>query len=464
MISGPSTPQLNGRRLRRLAETLQATMTRYGYELVDTPIVQPAELFLTKAGDRLVTQLFTFERNGKQLALRPEFTATAAYDYVHRYNEQPVVTRWQYSGPVFIDESGQGSLDKPQYSIGAELIGLPGPLAEAEIMAMAVDGLKAAGLNDWQLLIGHVGLMRHLLERFRLDSRTQRVLLSHLGDLKHRGKDYVLGLIGQLMLKPEDGSSAALVSEDASAAINTQQMLDALLDATQRNITMGGRTRHDIVRRLLQKRQRAADYDQIVAAVDFLVAWGEIDLTPNEAFVIIEQHIGADADAAELLANWRQVVALLEASGVPAERLRIRPDLARTWDYYTGIVFEIYTGEGQHLAGGGRYDELTALVGGTGAVPAAGFVYYPNQILQTAQEAPAASRVPFTIQSHESSQKAALQWAQRLREAGRTVVLMDSAHGPGTSAQVEPDGALNWNSTVYTPDNFSQLLNDIERV
>src|SRR5690606_10670442 len=101
------------------------------------------------------------ERHGQELALRPEFTATAAYDYVRQQHDGArTVARWQYSGPILLEENDRAGLDYPRYSVGAELIGLPGPLAEAEIMAMAVDGARAAGLTDVRLQIGHVGLMR----------------------------------------------------------------------------------------------------------------------------------------------------------------------------------------------------------------------------------------------------------------------------------------------------------------
>ena len=80
-------------------------MRAYGYERIETPIIQPAELFLTKAGDQIINRLFTFERMGRQLALRPEFTALAAHTYVTRYPEAPhPVVRWQFSGSIFEED------------------------------------------------------------------------------------------------------------------------------------------------------------------------------------------------------------------------------------------------------------------------------------------------------------------------------------------------------------------------
>ena len=271
-----------------LASRLDQFMTRYGYEKIETPIIQPAELFLTKAGDQIIHRLFTFERLGRQLALRPEFTALAAHTYATQFTAEPLqVVRWQFGGPVFEDASG----DYQSFSIGAELLGMSGAIAEAEIIALAANGAADSGLERWSLVIGHAQLMRVLLERFKLDNRTQRFLLHHLPALKQSGKSYILDQLDKLLLGK--GAQEDLGIENVSE-ISTQQMLDVLLDATQHGTTMGGRTRHDIVRRLLQKRQRATERGQVVAALDFLEAWSAISAPPETAFGLIESMIAPD--------------------------------------------------------------------------------------------------------------------------------------------------------------------------
>ena len=290
-----------------LASRIEQFMSRYGYEKIEAPIIQPAELFLSKAGDQIINRLFTFERLGRQLALRPEFTALAAHTYVTQFGsaQQPVI-RWQFGGPVFEDAG-----DSQRYSIGAELIGLAGAAAEAEIMAVATNGAAERGLQRTRLVVGHVQLLRLLLERFKLDSRTQRFLLHHLPTLGQTGTAYVLDQLDTLLL----GNNAADdISAEAISELSTQQMLDVLLDATQRGVTMGSRTRHDIVRRLLQKRQRATERDQVVAALDFLDAWSAISATPESAFALIDSTIAPDDTAARrILGDWREVIALLNA-------------------------------------------------------------------------------------------------------------------------------------------------------
>lgn len=163
-------------------------------------------------------------------------------------------------------------------------------------------------------------------------------------------------------------------------------MLDVLLDATQHGTAMGGRTRDDIVRRLLQKRQRAAERSEIVAALDFLQLWSAIIGDAESAFQQIERLIeAADADALQTLEQWRETIRLLSFYGIPEEeRTLIQPGLARNWDYYTGLVFEIHGDV--LLAGGGRYDELTRLIGVSMSTSAVGFAYgtSPCQLVEAA--------------------------------------------------------------------------------
>ncbi len=96
---------LSSQAIRRLTDSLQYELSLYGYEVIETPMIEPADLFLTRAGDQLITRLFTFERYGQQLALRPEFTAAAAHRYTQSHTHE--VARWQFCGPVFEDNPGR---------------------------------------------------------------------------------------------------------------------------------------------------------------------------------------------------------------------------------------------------------------------------------------------------------------------------------------------------------------------
>lgn len=463
MQSTQTLPNQQG--LARLTTTLQAHMARYGYQVVETPVIQAADLFLTRAGDQIVNRLFTFERYGRLLALRPEFTATAAYNYARQHPNGGATVRWQFDGAIFEDDPDRIDHSYQFLSIGAELIGLAGPLADSEIIGMAVNGIASQHIPDWRVVSGHAGLLRLLLARYRLDGRTEQFLLGHLGLLKTDGREAVLARLEKLLPEASPRENNGTADADSYTELNTQQMLDVFLDATQRSTTMGGRSRHDIVRRLLQKRQRASERPQILGALDFLEHWAQIDAPPDQAFPQIAALIGPDLPAAQrVLAEWQDTVEMLAAYGVSAEQITLQPALARSWDYYTGIVFELYGGPDVHLGGGGRYDELIQLVGGNRAVPAVGFVYYPDRInaIRPTTVTPGERTVTLLIDS--DALPSGIEWAQTLRAHDIQVTVQPSdtpINNDITTLRVAADSTIQHHDTRYPLVDIDRLLSDL---
>lgn len=448
--------------LRRLVSKLQAHMLQFGYQIADTPMIERADLFLTKAGDQVAERLFTFERHGHNLALRPEFTAAAAHRYAQQYPTQQAIVRWQFSGAIFEDDPQKTDDHYQQFSIGAELIGMAGPAADAEIIAMAAQSLAPLGLEQWQLVIGHVGLTRRLLERFSLDARTQRFVLNRLTLLHDPdGVEVVRQQLDTYL--PSEQAHDLATNGDITDETNTQQMLDILLDASKRGETMGGRTRHDIARRLLAKRKQASQRDQVDAALDFLQGWINISAPPEDAMKAMEPFIGADPIAWSMFAELKSALEYLTHYGIPENRIRIQPDLARTWDYYTGLVFELRV-EDRQIAGGGRYDELTRLIGGTRDVPAVGFAYYVDELFTVLSPEESKSAPVITLVSANNTHALAIQWASVLRKHDFPVAVVNRLPSDAdTLLHINGDGSVRFGQHLYAPEQIDFLVMELQQ-
>ncbi|PJF29417.1 MAG: hypothetical protein CUN52_08515 [Phototrophicales bacterium] len=403
----------DGQPIKQLANALQEHMGHYGYELIETPIIENADLFLTKAGDKVAEKLFTFERHGQILALRPEFTAAAAHLYTLQQEKQ--VVRWQFSGAVFEDDPTTHNHEYQRYSVGAELIGMANQIADAEIISMAVHGLLSLDIRDWRLVIGHVGLTQRLLAKFELEPRTEHFLLSQRHLLKggSKGKMNVLAHLARYIPSQTQGN------------VSQVSPLELLVN-TSRSDTLGGRTHIDITQRIAKKRQQASQQGQINDALYFLQEWMNIENPVDEAMPKIAEFVADDAIASTLYAEWQSLIALLSASQIPMEQIYIQPDLARTWDYYTGVVFEIRADDGVQLAGGGRYNELTRLIGGDAETPAVGFAYYADRVLERLSPSqPSTSPTVYLLP--ENHPATASRWAYELRKRGIRVIIIENA-------------------------------------
>lgn len=437
--------------LNRPAASLRDHMSGFGYQNLETPVIGEAPLFLTRAGDRIINRLFTFSRGGRELALRPEFTSLAASRYVRETFTG--VQRWQFAGPVFEDDPDSNAGKFQRYSAGAELFGLPGAVADAEIMGMALTGLQHLGVENWRLVVGHIGLMRLVLARFQLDDRTERFLIEHLRTLREHGVACVLQLFDR-QLAGAGGSASRSIAQEQARQVSEQE-LGAMLEASQPGIAMGGRSRHDIARRLLRNRQRMSERELVVAALNALERWSHFGQSAVVAFDSLSQM--APPEALPQLQQWQQSIELLACYGLPMEQIVIQPDLARNWDYYSGLVFEIHGADGQHLGGGGRYDDLLVFLGAESLVPAVGFACWLDRVFAaTPDRAYKVAKQPNQILVNEDNQLAATRLAQLLRANGLETILVNQADPD--ALQVDAAGRIVFQGRHYLSDESKTLL------
>lgn len=445
--------------IRYLEKQLYDHMALYGYEYISLPFIEPSDIFLTRAGDKIIHRLLTFDRFGRQLALRPEFTAAAAHLYVT--SGQKGIARWQFSGAIFEDEPDNHSFKYQKYSIGAECIGGSGIEADAETIAMSVEGITKLDIDNWKLIIGHVGLQRYLLSRFHLDSRTYRMLLAQreiLKDSTHGKAIAFEHLQTILMLDSEVLPEIAVTTQQDTH--QTQHMLDVLLDSTRYGTTMGGRSRHDIAQRLLNKRERALEKNQIQVALDFFADWVNLRAPLHEAFSQIAAWIGHDADGQRLLSEWQETIELLEAYGIERQRIIIQADLTKNWEYYTGLVFGIEAGDDNYIAGGGRYDELTRILGSEENIPAIGFAYYVDNLLPLLELAADSTN---TVLLNGDNVADVIAWATYLRTNGIPTLINAQADKADAAITIQ-NRAAHWRESTYTLSEKENLLKDLKAV
>ncbi|HSE68889.1 MAG TPA: histidine--tRNA ligase [Gemmatimonadales bacterium] len=153
-----------------LFNTWRAVAARYGFEEWDGPPLEPLELYTAKSGAEIVGQLYNFVDKGeREVALRPEMTPTLARVVAARANGLRKPIRWYSIPQLFRYERQQRGRLREHFQLNCDLIGEPGPLADAEIIALAIDMMRAFGLGPQDV-------------RVRLSDR--RVLNALLQDLK----------------------------------------------------------------------------------------------------------------------------------------------------------------------------------------------------------------------------------------------------------------------------------------
>lgn len=147
---------------RFVEDTFRSLCTRYNYGEIRTPLFEATELFARATGeasDIVVTkQMYTFTAPDEQsYALRPEGTASVVRAFLEAHlNERGPVSKLAYFGPMFRYEGTQAGRQRQFHQCGLELLGAASPEADAEVLALASDFLKALGVEA-KLLINTLG-------------------------------------------------------------------------------------------------------------------------------------------------------------------------------------------------------------------------------------------------------------------------------------------------------------------
>src|SRR5581483_4516782 len=231
---------------------------------------------------------YTFKDKGdRDVCLRPELTAPVMRYYVNELSHEPKPLKLYYYGPCFRYEEPQEGRYREFWQFGLELLGPEGPNADAEVIAIAHDALRSAGLTKFILHVGHIGVLRALMGAFdaapEKKAEIYRKIDKDAADLEDALLELAPALAGPIAAVA--GHNRAVKTSDAAA--------------------------------IASYFRQARDMTASLAA----------------------SHADASAKVAKALAELEETVKLLGAMGLG--ELHVDLGVARGLDYYTGMVFEL---------------------------------------------------------------------------------------------------------------------------
>ncbi len=164
----PGALDLTGEAARRRRELQRVTMgalEKAGYEELIPPTFEYEDTFVRAGGPEVAERLVRFpDRDGRILALRYDFTASLARVAATTFSDAGRTLRLCYSGKVFRQDPERGGRPREMLQVGAELLGQGGLAADIEVVRLTLALLSAAGLKDFQINLGHVGVLASGLE------------------------------------------------------------------------------------------------------------------------------------------------------------------------------------------------------------------------------------------------------------------------------------------------------------
>ncbi|MCR1918684.1 ATP phosphoribosyltransferase regulatory subunit [Frisingicoccus caecimuris] len=164
-------------RKNHLSDRMKDILKSYGYRDIQTPTFEFFDIFNQDKGSLPSNQMYKFfDREGNTLVLRPDITPSIARAVSKYFSEENFSMRFSYTGNIFINNSSLQGRMKESTQMGAELIGDDSIDADAEMIALAIHLLLAAGLTEFQIDVGHVGFFKGLIEEAGMDEEKTQEL------------------------------------------------------------------------------------------------------------------------------------------------------------------------------------------------------------------------------------------------------------------------------------------------
>ena len=277
---------------------------RYGYQEYDGPPLEELELYTDKSGSEIAGQLYEFtDKGARRVALRPEMTPSLARILAGRSRALRKPIRWFSIPQLFRYERQQRGRLREHFQWNVDLVGESGTGADAEVLAVAIDGLRELGLGAADI-------------RARV---SDRILLSRVFaalDVPPARTPGVFAALDRIERESVDRIRERLAGPGGSGL---------------------GRERADAV----------------------------LGFFSDPTIGRIERDFAGSPRVAERAAELRRYESVLGDLGF-ADFVEFDFSIVRGLAYYTGIVFEIFDRAGRFRAicGGGRYDRLMEHVGG----------------------------------------------------------------------------------------------------
>jgi ATP phosphoribosyltransferase regulatory subunit len=381
-------PTYDAKRIAALdaqADAILGVFACRGYARHEPSVLQPADIFLDRSGEEIRHRTFTLtDPAGNDLCLRPDLTIPICKAWLESRGKFPA--RLCYNGLAFRHQPAEPDRPTQFYQAGAELLGVENrAAAETEILTLTVEALRAAGLDDFEMKLGDLSLFSAFVNALDIPPQWRARLKRHFWR-----SGYFEALLAQLSRGAPSGTQRLLAHlgtlDETEARPAFEGLMDLIGEAPQ-----GGRTREEIVDRLIEQAADAAALkldSKIASSIAKLLSISGPAAKAIEQIRTLTKSAGVSLDAPLKAMSAR--LATLKSLGVDPGRVSFAARFGRNMEYYTGFVFELWARDAEgpvQVAGGGRYDTLMEQLGAKKSIPAIGVAIRTERVLAARRSA-----------------------------------------------------------------------------
>jgi ATP phosphoribosyltransferase regulatory subunit len=368
------------------AERIMASFSRGGYEQITMPVIQPAGPFLDSVGEALRARTYVFvDRDGQELCLRPDLTIPTCRLHLARHSGGNKLARYCYHGPAFRYQPGGATFTHPTEfrQAGIECFAACDREKEdAAVLALTLDALREAGLEQIELTVGDLGLFAALLQAIPMPARWRRRLWHHFWR-RDSFRRVLMRLTSSEALKAHEIPRDLVERIDPADPEAAEAIILEYLERSGLAI-YGTRTLPEMTERLFAAAADAREPPLDLAAAALIDSLTLVRTPATQAVRRVSDLLRPHKiDIEPALDSFERRLDLLDSHGIDMRQAQFCAVFGRSLEYYTGFVFQAVSpnlGATNPIASGGRYDGLLTDLGAPQPVPAIGSCIHTERL------------------------------------------------------------------------------------
>ena len=342
---------------KKLSDRIIKTFKSNGFVLSEPDVLLDSEYIIQRSGENFRRSMLTFENeDGKLMCLRPDLTVASCIKYLEKKSKSHIY----YSGQAYRRTSHKKS-DLINEQLGIEILGSKNQLKDDyKVIKTIINSAEKIKSKRIQIKVGDISLFKRLINSLDMPERWKLRLIRHFWRPKY---------FDELLVRLEKNSDIDSVSFD------TDKKRFYEMKKMDQDRIIASRSISEILKRFDKKIKDPRSFNEGKEIVKIIRSFLKINCKLSELDRTLFNFIKKNKLKKNIFKEFQSVQNLKKLK----QEVYFITNFGRDIEYYTGIVFEVFSGN-KEIARGGRYDDLLKSLGAKNNIPAVGAAINLNNI------------------------------------------------------------------------------------
>ena len=342
---------------KKLSEQIIKTFKNNGFVLSEPDVLLDSEYIIQRSGENFRRSMLTFENeDGKVMCLRPDLTVASCIKYLEKKSKSKIY----YSGQAYRRNNKKKS-DLVNDQLGIEILGSKNQSQDDyKVIKTILNSAEKIKSKKIKIKVGDISLFNRLINSLDMPERWKLRLIRHFWRPKY---------FEELLKRLEKNSDIDSLTFDAD-----KKRFDEMKKMEQEKV-IAGRSISEILKRFDKKIKDPRSFNEGKQIVKIIRSFLKINCKLSKLDDTLLNFAKKNNLKENIFKEFKSIQNLKKFN----IKVNFITNFGRDIEYYTGIVFEIFSGE-KEIARGGRYDDLLKSLGAKKNIPAVGAAINLNNI------------------------------------------------------------------------------------